>query len=217
MSNCSEPFLGLLRASQRLCKNCGLCRCLDTVHEVQRISLSISKKLKIVEVAVQNATGGVYVLQSTFYRQNQQHFEISSTIRWDADPSQALSKLQSTRSANCMPVGFAFPLFGTLEALIFIRSLLIEACYAYLQRPTKDFMQSPSWYAHVLWDNKVLHATWWYRRLANRELLIRSDISGHSSWSNQQQSMALQVWRQFSRLPALHCCKQSQLHSQHNL
>lgn len=114
------------------------------MHEVQRISLSIPKKLKIVEISVQNATGGVYVLQSTFYRQNQQQFETSSTIRWDADPSQALSKLQSTKSANCTPVDFAFPLFDTLEALTTIRSLLIEACYVYLQDLVKASVLSSS-------------------------------------------------------------------------
>ena len=81
------------------------CRSPDTLHEVQKVALSIPKKPKTVELAVQNATGGVYVLQSSFHRKNQLQYDTSDTVRWDADPSQALSQLQPTASATCRMVG----------------------------------------------------------------------------------------------------------------
>ena len=91
-----------------LTRNC-FCRSPDTVHEVQVISLSIPRKAKIVEIAAHNATGGVYGLQSSYYKRNQLQLETTETIRWDADPGEALSKLQSTGATSCTLVTLTKP------------------------------------------------------------------------------------------------------------
>lgn len=68
------------------------------------IQVSAPQQPAVVEIAVQNATGGSYMLQSTYYRNNQIQFETTRAVAWDEDPQEALSMLPSVQELTVAKV-----------------------------------------------------------------------------------------------------------------
>ena len=71
------------------------------------MSVSVRQSPTVVEVVVQNATGGVYSLQSSYYKRNQIQFETTRPIAWNEDPTDALAQLPSIQQLSVSKVDFA--------------------------------------------------------------------------------------------------------------
>ena len=70
------------------------------VHEHLTISVSAPQTPYIVEAAVTNASGGVYMLQAMYSVRHQPQFWTSRAIAWDENPAQALSRLSTLQDVE---------------------------------------------------------------------------------------------------------------------
>lgn len=71
----------------------------STVHEHQTLALVAPCQPYIFDIAIQNATEGVYVLQCTFYEGGRQRFQTSERIAWNENPKAKLLQIASIGEA----------------------------------------------------------------------------------------------------------------------